>query len=366
MHIWSLPGPAHYLEQAMAALRDGCNVLMPVPSHGMSGLWRALEQKCHADGWDCQSIPDTGDAPVDQIFFALGLEDAGSIRRTVSSLMQRMQPGQVVLIHGVGQLSWRVWKAFLSEYESASRNVGTIERPLVILMTDGIALKEMPERGAALRVLVCDNVIGEIDTLLYATTLLRAERKADYKLKLVARIICRLALWDLNLVRFLTEQRPETLLDPARVLNDALRTLGMPAGLTRTWESGGVQRFDDEACVHPFIVVNEGDPNRELAMRLWAAQAAEILPVLELQRRQIVRRMRGLVSMPIQVDGRTYDDLDDLEIGLLSHLAHAHSLGSIGVKATKLKRLRNSLAHLEALGATDVFDADLFAVSQTV
>lgn len=361
MRLWSLPGPGHFLDQAMAVMREGSNVVSPMPLHGMPGLARAFEQRLHADGWDCHPICDDGGAPVEQIFAALGLDDGGSVRRTALLLRQRMRPGQIVLVYGVRLSSWGAWKIFLDEYELACRGVGTTERPLVVLLTEGVALKEMPERGAALRVLEGDNVIGEIDVLLFTTSLLRNAVRADYKMKLMARMICRLALWDLEVARFLTERRPDDLLDPMRVLADAILELGMPDGLSRTWESGGIQRFDNVECVHPFVVVREGDVHRELTMRLWAAQAAEVLPALELQRRSLVRRMRGLVSMPVEIDGTRYDDLDDMEIGPLSHVANTRQLaGAIRVKANKLKRLRNSLAHLEALGATDIFDEDLY------
>ncbi|AOJ29023.1 hypothetical protein WJ12_29855 [Burkholderia seminalis] len=361
MHLWNLPGPGHFLDQAMAALREGSSVLIPVPLHGMHGLSRALEQKLHVDGWDCHSVRDEGGAPVEQIFATLCLDDGGSIRRTVSLLRQCLKPGQIVLIHGVRPSTWSAWKQFLDEYELASRGVGTIERPLVVLLTEGVSLREMPERGAALRVLECENVIGEIDVLLFTTSILRNGVKADYKLKLMARMICRLALWDLDVARFLTERKPDELLDPKRVLSEAILELGLPDGLTRTWESGGIQRFDDVECAHPFIVVSEGDVHQELMMRLWAAQAAEVLPALELQRRSLVRRMRGLITMPVVVDGIKYDDLDDMEIGPLSHVAHINRLSNaIRLTANKLKRLRNSLAHLEVLGATDVFDEALY------
>lgn len=361
MHCWNLPGPSHFLDQAMVALRDGYNVLIPVPLHGMHGLSRALEYRLHRDGWDCHSVRDEGGAPVEQLFVALGLDDGGAIRRTVSLLRQSLKPGQVVLIHGVRPPTWSAWKQFLDEYELASRGVGTIERPLVVLLTEGVSLHEMPERGAALRVLECDNVIGEIDVLLFTTSILRNGVKADYKVKLIARMICRLALWDLDVARFLTERRPEELLDPKTVLNEAILELGLPDGLTRTWESGGVQRFDDVECAHPFIVVSEGDVRRELTMRLWAAQAAEVLPALELQRRSLVRRMRGLVTMPVEVNGTKYDDLDDMEIGPLSHVANVCRLNNtIRLPANKLKRLRNCLAHLEVLGAADIFDEELY------
>jgi hypothetical protein len=328
----------------------------------MAGLPRALEEKLHTEGWKvAPAVEDDGGEPVEQLLSGLGLDDGGSRRRTASLLRHCLEPGQVVLVRGVRPGTWGGWKQFLGEYELASRSVGISERPLIVLLTEGVALTEMPERAVALRVLACDNVVGELDVLLFVTSLLRDGGRTDYKLRLVARMICRLALWDLAIAAYLVERKPEELFRPERVLNEALRELGMPDGLDKTWESGGLQCFDDVQCTHPFLVVIEGDAQQELMMRLWAAQAAEVLPALELWRRNLVRRMRGLVATPIDVDGVRYVDLNDMEIGPLSHVAHTLRLSNdIRQTANKLKRLRNSLAHLQALDATDAFDEELY------
>lgn len=336
-------------------------MLVPVPAHGMGDVPRALEMMLDHDGWKvAPAVVDNRNDPVEQLFSSLDLDDGGR-RRTTSLLRELLEPGLVVIVRKVGPGSWPEWKLFLTEYELASRSVGEAERPLFLVFTEGVRLSAMPERAVALRVLACDNVLGELDTLLFVTSLLRKSGRADYKMRLVARMICRLALWDLSVAQFLVGRNPEELFSPEQVLTEALRALGMPPGLQRTWESGGLQTFDDISCAHPFLVVSEGDARRELTMRLWAAQATEVLPALELQRRVLIHRMRGLVPVPIVVDGTRYDDLDRMEIGPLSHVAHTCSLGrGIRHTAEKLKRLRNSLAHLEALNATDVFDEELY------
>ncbi|ABM57571.1 hypothetical protein Veis_1818 [Verminephrobacter eiseniae EF01-2] len=366
MRLWSLPGPSHFLDQAVAALRDGCSLLLPVPAHGLNGLRKALEDRLHFDGWNVAPVvEDDGGDPVEQMFSALGLDD-GNQRRTVALLRQRLDPGQVVLVDRVLPCSWSAWKQFIGEYEIASRSIGMCERPLIVLFTEGVALLEMPQTAVALRALAWNNVVGELDVLLFVTSLLRNGTRPGYELRLVGRMISRLALWDLAVAAYLIERNPEDLFHPAVVLNDALRELGMPAGLDRTWQSGGLQCFDDVQCAHPFLIVREGDAQQELTMRLWAAQATEVLPALELQRRNLVRLMRGLVATPIDVAGIRYCDLNDMEIGPLSYVAHRQGLSdNIQRTAEKLKRLRNKLAHLDALDAIDVFDEKLYQHSTT-
>lgn len=362
MLLWNLPGPSHFLDQAVAALRDGCSLLLPVPAHGLDGLSKALEGRLHDDNWNvAPTVEDDGGDPVGQMFSALGLDEGGNQRRTVSLLRQLLKPGQVVLVDRVRPCSWIAWKQFIGEYELASRSVGMCERPLIVLFTEGVALLEMPETAVALRVLAWNNMVGELDVLLFVTSLLRNNRKPGYELRLTGRMISRLALWDLAIAAYLTKRKPEDLFHPAAVLNDASHELGMPAGLDRTWQSGGLQCFDDVQCAHPFLIVREGDPQQELTMRLWAAQATEVLPALELQRRSLVRRMRKLGATPIDMAGITYDDLNDMEIGPLSHVAHSQRLSNdIRQTAEKLKRLRNKLAHLDALDVDDVFDEKLY------
>ena len=88
-------------------------------------------------------------------------------------------------------------------------------------------------------------------------------------------------------------------------------------------------------------------------MRLWAAQAAELLPLLEIRRRHLVERMRAVpgLSRAMTLNGAAVGDLDDVEIGELAYLADQFtSPRPILNEAKRLRWLRNRLSHLCPVG----------------
>ena len=92
-------------------------------------------------------------------------------------------------------------------------------------------------------------------------------------------------------------------------------------------------------------------------MRLWAAQASEMLPTIELQRRALALRMRDHLPMPIRLNDENVKDLNDVEIGTLAFLACKYNLrNSIIQAANRLRRFRNKLAHLEPLNADEALE----------
>lgn len=92
-------------------------------------------------------------------------------------------------------------------------------------------------------------------------------------------------------------------------------------------------------------------------MRLWAAQASELLPALELCRRQLAKLMKDArLRLPVDLNGEMIHDLLDVEIGPLLHLARRHGLPRDIVRvAEKLSRLRDPPFLLEREGCVFVF-----------
>src|SRR5258706_12814577 len=107
MDRWSLPAPAHFLRQAAEVLREGQNLVLATPTHALSGLSRALERYLHHEGWRVAGpVTDDASDPVDQVFAALGLDDGGAARRSVSLLRQRLASGQIVFVHAARRAGW--------------------------------------------------------------------------------------------------------------------------------------------------------------------------------------------------------------------------------------------------------------------
>jgi hypothetical protein len=366
MDRWLLPGPLHFLNTISDALREGLNVVLATPSTGSSQPLRALEKFLGAEGWHLAGpVCGRSDSPLDQLFAELSLEDGGATRRSIALLRDALAPGQVVQVHGVGLAAWPAWRKLLEEYEVASRGSSAFDRSLLLVVTEGIPVAQLPRRAAALKAIVWDGVIGELDMLLYATEAFRKRSlPMDKGTRLLSRLIAQLSLWDFEIADYLINQHPRQLFQPAEALRSAKALVGSQHQLGPTWEEGGRQQFDGIESMHPYLVLNLDDPMDELRMRVWAAQAAEILPALELHRRALSKRMRPAVSLPMQLGELRVTDLDDLEIGQLAYVANARKLGKdIRRLAEKWRKVRNKLAHLEALDADEALDEELLGTS---
>lgn len=366
MSLWSLPGPAQYVEQVVEDLRDGYNLVLPGPSVGARGLGDALGEALASLSWNV-SPPLTagGDPPIDQLFDELELdrdEDAPA-RRVVPDLLARLSKFQVVLVRAVTAGRWPAWRRLLIEYEAASRSVGKFDRPLLVVLLEGVPLMDAEIDAPALRCRPWKNVVGELDVLLHVSMRFRERGPFDLRTRLLSRVIAKLAAWDIELADELAERKPEELFGPTECIRELAQAADFETPAAKTWEAGGLQSVDGVDLVHPCILALEGDRNGELPMRVWAAQAAEILPALELHRRELARRMRTMLPQAIRLGEETVEDLDDLELGQLCTVAREYRLAA-GVRhaADKWRRVRNKLAHLEVLDASEAIDPELLAV----
>jgi hypothetical protein len=185
--------------------------------------------------------------------------------------------------------------------------------------------------------------------------------RIDAEAKLIARIVTRLALWDFDLIDRLLELDTRELFEPRKAIQAIVALDPTLSRIGDTWEEGGVAEFDGDHLSHAVALLQAGDPKDELAMRVWAAQAAELLPALELKRRQLAKRMKSArLPLPVIIDGEKFHDPLDLEIGPLFHLARIHRLPADIIRiAEKFWCLRNKLAHLSPLGADEVLDPEI-------
>lgn len=365
---WALPGPAGFLEGLGKLLRQGESVVVGCPHSVASSLGGILENYVRDQSWRVSGpIHTAGAAPVDELFDALELDEGRGSRRSVASLLGHLTTTCVIIVSGVEKRFWPSWQRFLVEFENSSRAVPVVDRPLILLIAEGIPKNGLLPRAVAMRSVAWDGVIGEADTFSYVIQATRAKgRPIDAQQKLVARIITRLALWDLELAERLLAVPPRDLFNPVNVIRSATDGMEAYGQLGTTWEEGGLAEFDGERMTHPVVLARQSDPQGELQMRLWAAQAAEVMPALELNRRWLAQRMKGgRLRLPVLLNGETITDLDDIELGPLLHLARSNRLPSDIVRlATKFRDLRNKLAHLKPLSADEAFDNELLLLKR--
>lgn len=348
MELWQLPGPAAFVHALDDAITDGRNVIV-ASSIIEQALLVCMVDQCNGWGLPVEHCVASGQLPIDDVFDALCLDERIPAKRTIAALIARMPHRCRVIVSDLRPESLSAWMDFAVEYESACRAVSAFDRTQFVVMVAGAPKSALPRKAPALEVLVWDGWVGESDVLGYIAWCWRRRGVAiDSTAKLGARIITRLAMWDFSLVDRLMALPTTTLIEPGAWF-EAIADDNADV-FQRCWEGGGVGRFDGEDLVHSLVLAAEGDAKGELAMRLWAAQASELLPLLELRRRKLVDRMKSIPGMPIrmQLDGEVISDLDDVEIGGLTRLADAYRFPRPVVEeAKRLRWLRNRLAHLQ-------------------
>lgn len=361
MHRWRLPGPQGYIASVVKALRDGFNVVSAVPAHGVTGLGDALRCNLTDEGWMIVGhFPGGSVNPLDYLYSMMELPDQDLTRRSISSLLAGLEPGAVVIIDGIQRIHWPEWKQFLAAYEAVSRGVIRADRPLLLVVVEGTPVLELGRDCAALRILPWQNVIGEFDVMLFALDRLGNPTNRSTKVRLLARIIARLSLWDFELASQLVATDERLLFEPIDCLRSISELLPAPDGLDSSWETGGLMLFDDVRLQHPYLLLGDSSKHELLQRRLWEAQVSDLLPLLETRRHYWAQQMRPLVRLPICLGDQSFSDIDELEIGQLAFLAKQANLRAPIRQATSnLRRYRNKLAHLDPLSYSEVFDDDL-------
>lgn len=359
----ALPGPALFLDRVVQLLREGTSVVVAAPCRGTPEIGSGLRDLLDANRWHVQRLEvTTQQDPLMWVTDQMYIEPDSWVRWTVETLCQKMDGGSVLVIEGVNATNWEAWRLFLKEFEVASRQRPSDDRPLLVVVVRGVAQKSLYISGAALELRQWIGVFGEYDTLVYVDQLLRSSRKPPKYHKLIVRQISALALWDLELAAYLASQPESVLFDvtaaigAARVALDANKTLR-----DETWEVGGADEVDGAQMTHPFVLLEKGDPERELKRRLWTAQAAELLPMIEIRRRELLRGLERQLACPFDLDGTKIRSLDELEIGRLALATQRQGIkGDLRNRAEWLAGCRNKLAHLTALNSGDALDGRMY------
>ena len=359
----TLPGPANFISEVVGQLRDGISVIVAAPTHAPAEMAAVFSENLRRDRWSIE----TGTAgeqtdPLRWLTELLYLEPEQWVGWSVEKLFEQLPDGRAIVIDGVNASTWEPWRSFLMDFEVASRGHATGLRPVLLVVVRGVPRKRLQAPGAALALRTWHGVFGELDTIIYVDQRLRALQKRARHHKLLVRQIAALALWDLDLADFLLAQPEQDLFEPNTVLQagrDALHREDSPIGAE--WERGGVDQFDGVEMVHSFVLLDQGDQELELVRRLWSAQAAELLPLIELRRRELAKGLERHVKCPFWLGGdRQVRSLDELEIGPLAHVARTNAVDpALRDRADRLAEYRNTLAHLKLLGCGEALDSRL-------
>ncbi len=359
----ALRGPGSFIDRVLEQVRSGVSTVVATPLLVPTEFEDAIIEVLDRDRWNVKRCHfDSTDEPLMWLTDQLYLEPQSWVDWSVESLFEHLSPSQVVAVHGVTDANWDDWRAFLRDFEVASRRRASDERAVLLVFARGVPQKRLQIAGAALALEVWTGVLGELDALVYVDQQLRMSHDITRHHKLIVRQISAIALWDLELAEFLVDQPSSDLFDVLEVLQAAQKALRYRGfEVAAQWEQGGTDSFDGVELLHPFVLAARGDPDGELKRRLWAAQAAEILPLIELRRREIAKSLQRHIPCPFWIDSdRKVSALDELEIGSLAYATHTHRVaGDVRERVQWLADCRNALAHLQVLSASVALDSRL-------
>lgn len=359
-----LPGPASFFDSVIELLRNGTNVIVPAPNRSASRIEEGICDLLKDDHWQFKRLAVQAQAdPLTLVTEGLYIEPNNWVQWSAEHLCQELGGNFVVVLEGIDATLWDTWRVFLKEFEVASRQRPSDDRPLLLVVAKGVSPKHIQISGGALEVRPWIGVLSELDTLIFVDQLLRSRNKLAKHHKLIVRQISALALWDLDLATYLAAQPEASLFNAVEVLQEARAELDKDCSLKEaSWENGGSDHIDGAEMTHPFVLVDKGDPGRELKRRLWTAQAAELLPLIEIRRRELLKGLERHLACPLSLDGISITSLEELEIGRLAYAAQKYGLkGELRDRAELLAGCRNKLAHLTALRSDEAMGSWMYA-----
>jgi len=350
--FWSLPGPFALLEQCEEVLREGSSLVLRFPLRVPERLAAQLRTRTEEFLAWTPVAPRAEPEPERQICATLHAPPPGIRSPSVYDLFALPEFAGHLFFAEIDKAEvWETWRGFLDRFADASRSVPIIERSLVVVALCGAPVRVDAPAGVALKTLDFRGIVDEIDLLLLAHQRLRARRLPRRGRALLSGTIARLGMSDLELVDRLIEEPTERVLEPWPVLMELARERGWNDHTERSWAYGTVDAYEGEDQVQSALLAGCGE-SRTLARRLWAAQAAVLLPVIEQGRASLVRKVRGRLRFPIQTAHGEIADPQDLELAHLAYQIDRPGTESrLRRSVRRLRRARNHLAHLEPLEA---------------
>ena len=260
--------------------------------------------------------------------------------------------GRLVWVEKIDHGVWPDWSTVLRAYSDACRNVDLLNRTVFIVLLSGEAVAgDVPEEVA----LVCCDFRGVMDTLdLFVFALWKTPMsiKCREHRALLAHTVAQVAQWDSLLAEQLLALPLNEALSPESTLQQYARDRGWTTETPRCWEMGTVDGPGERPTVHSALLEVCG-ASRLVRQRVWAAQAAVLLPLVEERRVGLVVRYGRYLKLPIETeDGRRVDDPLDLDVGQLAwYLDRTGKPQVLRKQVRRLRHVRNKLAHMEPLGS---------------
>jgi len=341
VRLWDLPGARRFVDATCHSLRDGSSVILCFPGAVPEGLDDALLDNL-GNALEVRRLAATV-SPLAELTrrYARHPHRVNSISDLCDDPDFR---GLLVRLDNLNERNWPAWRDFLGRYAQTSRSRHLLGRSLFLVPLSSCATLEPPPTDVALTHGIWDNILDDVDLLLFASESLR-QRTGDTLLRsLLANIVARVASWDFDTAAALLAESDRTILDPIEFLRAIAREKGWTPDTPRGWQLGTESRSGVTHVARAAL----DDPPSEVNRRLWSAQLSVLLPWIEYRRYETVANNLKQVRRQMHHAGNVRNDPFELEVGDLARMFRqtSHSLYKI---FEGLRRVRNKLAHQEHL-----------------
>jgi hypothetical protein len=362
---WQMPGPSRMTRSIANDIQAGKNVAICLPKIAPDGILLEIQRLlkpddflfCSVKGEDCID----NETPEDTLFRKFApLASEIEIRTIVALCDQSSFQGRVIFIKDIASNQWPAWKSFLADYESISRTIPIIQRTLFIVKLLGSNALNPPPPEHLLSIYRYDGFVQKIDMFLYVAKAFTNRSLGNVQKQISMSICTELSQWDIRLCDILANLKFETLLNPTQILFEYSQNMGWndiihSKDRELLWVEGILQEIDSNDMIHSAVIVLYNE--RALNHRLWRAELAVIYPLIEEKRQELIHDLQGFLRVPyFASSGEKIEQIQDLEIGHIYAQLQLKSysyLDGYRQQVTKLRILRNSLAHLEC-APTDI------------
>lgn len=369
MNIWQCPGPNRMLSSIQEKIEDKHSLFLLIPPLSPDGVKDSVSTLLSRSGWTFGELQDKDSSPARQVYEAARLDEDLERELQPSDLLDREAfSGRVFWCEPTDEDAVFRWITFLDTYALARRANPEADGPIFIVALCRELSYPPPSRKVGfIEVIDVVSCVSQTDLLMLAYHQVGTTGTGDpLAAQVHAQVAASLAVWDIKLLHRLLDLPLDQLFDPLSSLRDYAIELGWSASTSINQQSGTLKAIANKNELHSAILALT-DPNKIIESRVWAGQAAILLPVIERRRIELIERHRPVLSsaLPFKGEFDTVDHVFDLEIGHVCHLLNKlqGSRTSAALRAFRLKKLRNKLAHLEPLLPSEAFSTDIVGSS---
>ena len=341
-------------------MRDGANVVARFPFRAPKGLEAELRTRLQSlFHWTSLDVSLTRSDPITFLREAVCPGLSSVQVRTMGDLanMTAFQ-GRLVWLDRIRPEDWLLWSLALTDYAEACRNVDLVQRTVFVVVLCGGVVSSGALGDVAL---VCHdfrNYVDPLDVFVLALADVPRITSSREQQALLAHTVSHVAQWDCFLAEHLLSVPIEQALDPTIVLQQYAEERGWTKDSPLSWAAGTIDGPEDQPIVHSAWLRIIGR-SRAIERRIWAAQAAVLLPLVEERRVGLIAGCRKHISVPMETRAR--QGLVDLELrDLVRLMRRTQAPRRLKERIGFLHQVRNKLAHMEPLTAEQALDRGLF------